>query len=459
MAEGAPGSRAAAEPAADGAPGSRAAAEPAADRAAAATGTDPGPLAGLRVLEFTQAVLGPTCGLVLADLGAEVVRVEPAPKGDPTRYLRGFGMGYYPYFNRNKKSVVLNVKDPRGLEAAHRLLATADVLVENFAPGTMDRLGLGAEELTARYPRLVYCTLKGFLPGPYAGRTALDEVVQMMSGLAYMTGPRGTPLRAGASIVDVMTGVYGAMAVLLALRERDRTGRGQVVRSALFETAAFIMGHHMAYAVASGEEVPPMPERVSAWAVYHQFRTADDQLVFVGVTSDKQWERFCRELGRDDLLADPRLQTNNDRIAQREWLLPELRRVFAGMTLEEAVSLCERADLPFSPIARPEDLFDDPQLKASGSLLPTRFPGGEEGALPALPFRLGDARWEKRADPPLVGEHTGEVLAAAGYAQEELEAMAAAGVVLLGPAAPGAGSPGAGPQGDTTPNPPTGGEQ
>src|SRR5690606_10956883 len=139
------------------------------------------PLEGIRVLEFTQAVLGPTCGLVLADLGAEVIRIEPAPNGDPTRNLRGFGMGYYPYFNRNQTSVVLNVKDPRGLEAAHRLLETADVLVENFAPGTMDRLGLGAEELTSRYPRLIYCTLKGFLPGPYENRTALDEVVQMMS--------------------------------------------------------------------------------------------------------------------------------------------------------------------------------------------------------------------------------------------------------------------------------------
>ncbi len=394
------------------------------------------PLAGVRVIEFTQAVLGPTCGLVLADLGAEVIRVEPTPKGDPTRALRGFGMGYYPYFNRNKKSVVLNVKDPRGLAATHRLLETADVLVENFAPGTMDRLGLGPEDLTRRYPRLVYCTLKGFLPGPYEQRTALDEVVQMMSGLAYMTGPRGTPLRAGASIVDVMTGVYGAMAVVLALRERDTTGRGQVVRSALFETAAFIMGHHMAYAVASGEVVPPMPERVSAWAVYHQFRTADDQLVFIGVTSDKQWRRFCAELGREDLANDPRLATNNDRIAQREWLLPELRRVFAGMTLEAAVDMCERADLPFSPVARPEDLFDDPQLRAGGSLLETAFPDGQHGVLPTLPFRLGDRSWEKRADPPGLGAHTRAVLSAAGYAPHEIAALAADGIVLVAPDGP-----------------------
>lgn len=398
---------------------------------AGATAASPGPLTGIVVLEFTQAVLGPTTGMVLADLGAEVIRVEPTPRGDPTRYLRGFGMGYYPYFNRNKKSVVIDVKDPRGFAAVERLLARADVLVENFAPGTMDRLGLGADALTTRFPSLIYCTLKGFLPGPYEQRTALDEVVQMMSGLAYMTGPRGTPLRAGASIVDMMTGVYGAMAVLLALRERDASGRGQVVRTALFETAAFIMGHHMAYAVASGEEVPPMPERVSAWAVYHQFRTADEKTIFVGVTSDKQWERFCRAFDRPDLAADPRLATNNDRIAERDWLLPALREMFGGLTLEQAVARCEEAELPFSPVARPEDLFDDPQLRAGGSLLETVFPGGQHGALPTLPFRLGTAGWEKHADPPTLGQHTSEVLAGVGYDPEEIATLAKEGVVVL----------------------------
>jgi len=406
--------------------GARQGASPAGGPAATA-----GPLTGTVVLEFTQAVLGPTTGMVLADLGAEVIRVEPTPKGDPTRYLRGFGMGYYPYFNRNKKSVVIDVKDPRGFAAVERLLARADVLVENFAPGTMYRLGLGADALTTRFPSLIYCTLKGFLPGPYEQRTALDEVVQMMSGLAYMTGPRGTPLRAGASIVDMMTGVYGAIAVLLALRERDASGRGQVVRTALFETAAFIMGHHMAYAVASGEEVPPMPERVSAWAVYHQFRTADEKTIFVGVTSDKQWERFCRAYDRPDLAADPRLVTNNDRIAERDWLLPALREMFAGLTLAQAVARCEEAELPFSPVARPEDLFDDPQLRAGGSLLETAFPGGQHGALPTLPFRLGTAEWEKHSDPPMLGQHTSEVLAGVGYDPEEIATLAKEGVVVL----------------------------
>ena len=388
------------------------------------------PLAGVKVLEFSQAVLGPTAGMVLADMGAEVVRIEPAPGGDPTRVLRGFGMGYYPFFNRNKKSVVIDVKDPRGKAAVDRLLESTDVLVENFAPGTMARLGFGQEELLARLPRLVYLSLKGFMAGPYQDRIALDEVVQMMSGLAYMTGPSGTPLRAGASVIDIMTGVYGALGTILALRERDASGRGQVVSSALFETAAFVMGHHLAYAAASREPVPPMPERVSAWAVYHQFRTADDQGVFIGVTSDKQWSRFCREFGRPDLAEDPRLATNNDRIAQREWLLPELRRLVGTLTLAAVVDACERADLPFSPIARPEDLFDDPQLVAGGSLLDTVFPDGTRTRLPAQPLALDGDRPALRSNPPRLGEHTAEVLLAAGYDRSEIDELAAAGVIV-----------------------------
>ena len=391
--------------------------------------TQAAPLAGVRVLEFTQAVLGPTAGLVLADMGAEVIRVEPTPHGDPTRKLRGFGMGYYPYFNRNKKSVVLDVKDPRGFAVVETLLESADVLIENFAPGTMKRLGLGPE-LTERYPRLVYLSLKGFLPGPYENRTALDEVVQMMSGLAYMTGPRGTPLRAGASVIDMMTGVWGAMGAILALRERDSTGRGQVVSSALFETAAFVMGHHLAYSLASGEEVPPMPERVSAWAVYHQFKTADDQLVFIGVTSDKQWLRFCDAFELPDLATDARLTSNNDRIRERDWLLPRLRDHVATLTLDEAVQRCERAGLPFSPVARPEALFQDRPLLEGGSRLETTLPDGTEGALPALPLVMGSERWGKRLDPPLLGAHTREVLLAAGIASEAFSELAADGVVV-----------------------------
>ncbi len=380
------------------------------------------PLSGLRVLEFTHAVLGPMCGLMLADFGAEVIRVEP-PTGDPTRTLKGFGMGYYPFFNRNKKSLAVDLKTEHGRAIIQKLLTTTDILIENFGPGTMDRLGLGYDALVTNHPSLIYVSLKGFMPGPYEHRAALDEVVQMMSGLAYMTGPPGQPLRAGASIIDIMGGMYGAFGVLLALKERETTGRGQLVRGALFETAAFVMGHHMAYSAMSGEPVPPMPARVSAWAVYHQFETADGGRVFIGVTSDAQWGRFCETFEQEAWQADERLTTNNARIDAREWLLPLIREMIGGMTQAEVLSRCERAGVPFSPIARPEDLFDDPQLIGGGSLLETVLPNGLTTRLPRQPLELGGRAGEIHQPPPELGEHTREILSGLGVEEREVERL------------------------------------
>lgn len=385
-------------------------------------------LSSLRVLEFSHAVLGPACGLILADLGAEVIRIEP-PNGDPTRDLKGFGTGYYPFFNRNKKSLAIDIKSDAGREVIFKLLETTDVLIENFGPGTMERLGFGYEALASSYPKLVYCSLKGFLPGPYSARLALDEVVQMMSGLAYMTGPVGQPLRMGASVIDVTTGMMGALAVLAALRERDATGKGQLVKSALFETAAFLMGHHMAYAAVTKEPVPPMPARVSAWAIYRTFKTADDELVFIGVTSDKQWIRFCEVFERRDWLADERLATNNGRIEQREWFLPQVAAMICQYPKAEVLKRCETAELPFSPVAKPEDLFTDEQLIQGGSLLETTLPNGGVTQLPRLPFLLDGEGSQLKINPPKVGEHSREVLASAGLGADEIEGLINEGVV------------------------------
>jgi crotonobetainyl-CoA:carnitine CoA-transferase CaiB-like acyl-CoA transferase len=387
------------------------------------------PLHGLRVLEFTHAVMGPACGLILADLGAEVIRLEKAPDGDDTRRLKGFGAGYYPFFNRNKKSLTVDLKTERGRHIALRLADNADVLIENFAPGTMERLGLGYDALSARCPALIYCSLKGFGPGPYQQRTALDEVVQMMSGLAYMTGPPGQPLRAGASIIDILGATYGALAILLALRERDRTGRGQRVGSALFETAAFVMGHHMACAALSRQPLPPMPARLSAWAIYRTFKTADGNSIFVGITSDKHWRSFCRACNRLDWRDDPRLTTNNDRIAQRDWLLPELEALFAALTQAEALRLCERAAIPFAPVTRPEDLFDDPHLNA-GALLEVTLPNGQAAKLPRLPIDMQAHAFELTAPPPDVGEHTRPVLKQLGYTEDQIQTLLHEGIIV-----------------------------
>jgi len=366
------------------------------------------PLLGLKVLEFTHAVMGPSCGMILGDLGGEVVAIEPLD-GTPTRTLKGFGSGYFPYFGRSKKSLCLDLKSAEGLAIARRLVAKADILIENFAPGTMDRLGLGYEDTKSLNPRLIYCAMKGFLSGPYEHRPALDEVVQMMGGLAYMTGPSGRPLRAGTSVVDIAGGMFGVIGILAALRERDLTGTGQLIKSSLFETTAFLMGQHLAWSTISQSPIPPMPERVSAWAIYQVFTTVD-QPVFIGVISDRHWESFCRVFGREDLLLRAEFKTNNLRIAAQELLLPDLKLMLSQLSSAVVMAKCEEASIPFAPIAKPEDLFDDPQLNQGQGLETIRFPGGQRGKLPRLPLEWNDQRIPSNGQPPKVGEHSTEVL-------------------------------------------------
>src|SRR6516165_2618700 len=323
------------------------------------------PLTGIRVLEFCHTIMGPSAGLILADLGADVIKVEPAD-GDPTRRRIGFAAGFFATFNRNKRSFAVDLKNGDGRALLYRLAASADVILENFAPGTMERLGCGYGDLSQINPRLIYCALKGFLSGPYEHRPALDEVVQFMAGLAYMTGPPGQPLRAGSSVIDVMGGMFAVIAVQAALAERARTGKGQFVKSALFETAAFLMTQHMAGQAATGREPPPMPVREAAWAIYDLFATADKKQIFIGITSDGHWRRFCEHFGRADLLRDPQFVTNKDRVRQRETIRPIVADIARQHTVPQLAELFDRIGIPFSPVAKPGDLFDDPQLNGQG---------------------------------------------------------------------------------------------
>lgn len=390
----------------------------------------PTPLAGLKVVEFTHMVMGPAAGLMLADLGADVIKVEPIG-GDKTRTLKGSGAGYFAMYNRNKRSIGLDLKSADGKKLALDLIAGADVFIENFRPGSLDALGFGVEALSALNPRLIYCSEKGFLNGPYEHRTALDEVAQMMGGLAYMTGPPGRPLRAGASVIDVTGGMFGAIAILAALRERDHTGQGQHVCASLFETSVFLVGQHMAQFAVTGAPAAPMPARISAWAVYDVFEVMEGERVFVGVVSDGQWQAFCQAFGLEDLAADPDLARNNDRVARRDHLLPKLRALFAGFSKQDLMQRLERTGLPFAPIARPEDLFEDPHLMASQGLLDMALPGGGSVSLPNLPVQLAGGRPGLHMSPPRVGEHTRAVLAELGLGEAEIEALAAAGRVEL----------------------------
>jgi crotonobetainyl-CoA:carnitine CoA-transferase CaiB-like acyl-CoA transferase len=389
------------------------------------------PYAGIRVVEFTHMVMGPTCGMVLADLGAEVIKVEPIA-GDNTRRLLGSGAGFFAMFNRNKKSIALDLQTPAGKEAALRLIATADIVSENFKPGTMKKLGLDYASLSKLNPRLIYVSHKGFLPGPYDHRTALDEVVQMMGGLAYMTGRPGDPLRAGTSVNDIMGGMFGAIGAMAALAQREKTGRGQEVQSALFENNVFLVAQHMMQFAVTGKAADPMPGRISAWGVYDVFTVKDGEQIFLAAVSDTQWAIFCDAFGLADLKADARLATNNDRVRERDWMMPLLRERLAGHSAAELSAVFEKHGLPFAPITRPQDLFDDPHLNGTGGLAPLTLPDGRETRVPLLPLMLDGQRPGVRSNPPGIGQHTTALLREAGYTDDQIEMMISMQSVLQG---------------------------
>ncbi len=373
-------------------------------------------------------VMGPTCGMVLADLGAEVIKVEPLG-GDNTRRLLGSGAGFFPLFNRNKKSIALDLQTAEGREVALRLVASADVVSENFKPGTMARLGLDYASLSTLNPRLVYVSHKGFLPGPYDHRTALDEVVQMMGGLAYMTGRPGDPLRAGSSVNDIMGGMFGAIGAMAALAAREKTGKGQEVQAALFENNVFLVAQHMMQFAVTGEPAAPMPDRISAWGIYDVFTVQDGVQVFLAVVSDTQWLLFCDAFGFADLKADGRLATNNDRVRARGWLMPLLRERLAPREASALSAIFEAQGLPFAPITRPQDLFADAHLQQTGGLAPLALGDGRVTSVPLLPLTLDGERPGVRLNPPALGEHSREVLASLGYGEGEVTRLLADGVV------------------------------
>jgi len=392
------------------------------------------PYAGLQVVEFTHMVMGPTCGMVLADLGAEVIKIEPID-GDKTRKLLGSGSGFFPMFNRNKKSLAIDLTQEKGRQLVENLIAKADVVCENFKPGTMKKLGLDYATLKEKYPRLIYVSNKGFLPGPYDHRTALDEVVQMMGGLAYMTGPLERPLRAGTSVNDIMGGVFGAIGVLAAIKERDTTGLGQEIQSALFENNVFLVGQHMMQYAVTGQAAKPMPNRISAWAIYDVFEVLEGEKIFLAVVTDTQWQIFCEAFGFADLLNDPKFKTNNMRVKQRHRLIPILQERLKNTSAKEVSNIFESNGLPFAPITRPDQLFDDEHLLQTGGLAPITITdgpqAGTDSAIPLLPFSMNGERLGVRENPPRIGQHTEEVLQQLGCSALEITELIQSGVVQV----------------------------
>ena len=395
--------------------------------------TDPAlPLTGLRVVEFTHMVMGPTCGMVLADLGAEVIKVEPI-EGDRTRHLLGAGAGFFPMFTRNTKSIAIDLHQPEGAALARRLAGTADVVAENFKPGTMAKYGLDFAALSQTDPRLIYVSHKGFLPGPYDHRTALDEVVQMMGGLAYMTGRPGDPLRAGSSVNDIMGGMFGAIGAMGALIHRGISGRGQEVQTALYENNVFLVGQHMLQYAITGRAAAPMPDRISAWGIYDIFTVKDGEQIFLAAVSDAQWLTFCDALGLADLRDLPQYASNNLRVQGRAILMPELRQRLTQWRATELAALFEQVGLPFAPIRKPEELYQDEHLLATGGLADITLPDGERAGqrvgTALFPFTMAGQRLGVRLQPPTRGQHTTELLAALGYDDEQVADLVARQVV------------------------------
>lgn len=388
------------------------------------------PLSGIRVLEWGHTVMAPVCSMILADMGAEVIKIERAPKGDDTRRLPGFAIAFFPLFNRNKKSIALDLKSEAGKAVLRKLIGASDVFIENFAPDAADRLGFSYEDCAEINPGLIYCNLKGFMPGPYWYRPSLDNLVQMMGGLAYMTGRKGDPLRVGASATDIMGGIFGALGIITALHERQKSGRGNRVISTLYESVVFMVAQHMAWAAISKETSVPMPEVDAAWPVYDLFDTADGEKLFIGLTSDFHFHRFCDAFDLPELKENPRLKTNNERVAARSWLIPLLREELSKMSKAEIIDNSLEAKIPFAPLMRPDELFDDPHLNESGGFVHTTFPDGTKTKMPKIPLRIGEHDFGLYSDPPSVGQSGRQILTDIGYGQDEIDALTKNGIVV-----------------------------
>lgn len=380
------------------------------------------PLKGVRVVEMSHMIMGPSCGMFLGFLGAEVIKVEP-PEGDKTRHLTGMGRGFFPTFNRGKQSVTLDLKSDAGRKALEKLLETADVFVENFRDQSLQKMGFSPDQLRARYPKLIIASCKGFLHGPYENRTAMDEVVQMMTGMAYMTGPTGRPLRIGSSANDIMGGLFGTFAVLGALIQRQQDGEGHAIRIGLFENCLLLVAQHMVQFDIEGREAPPMPEREFSWPVYDIFETKEGRQIFIGAVTEGQWVILCDILGLSQLKDDPSLQKRMDQIEARDWTIPIVAEAVRERGFDELIAAFEPSGIPFSPIHRPAEMYDDPHVTRPGGLYTSKLPEGETYRAPGFPFEVdGAAPVPFGLDIPDIGENTSEVLSRLGMSKQDIEA-------------------------------------
>ncbi len=395
------------------------------------------PLEGTRVLELGHIVAGPTAGLILADLGADVIKIEDPLRGGDQSRSNPTGLATFYFLNRNKRSFAVNLKAPEGKELFLKFASAADVVLDNYAPGVLERLGVDYDTVSRINQRIIYCSINGFLKGPYARRPALDEVAQMMGGIAFMTGFPDQPLRIGASVTDISAATYGVIGILCALLQRGQTGRGQRLTSGLFETVVFWVGQHMSNFAMTGEPSVPMPVRKMGtrfrWGVFDLFRAADGKQVFVGITSNRHWETFCAEFEQAELFSHPEMRNNETRTRARDWLLPRVQEIVGRYESKDLMRKLEKADVPYARVNTPADLYDDPYLMGhKNRLLPVEA-GHKSVRLPALPFESEDFEFAVTRQPPGLGEHTKEILQELGISEAEMDRLVKGKVVMVPP--------------------------
>ena len=386
------------------------------------------PLQGVRVVELTHIVAGTSAGVILGDLGADIIKIEHPDSGDTSRNKSGEGATFFT-FGRNKRYLALDLRKPEGRKIFEKLVARADIVLDNFAPGALNRLGLGYEWGRSVNPRVIYCSIKGFLPGPYSDRPFLDELAQMAGGLAYLTGFKDQPMRAGASITDIGAATYGVVGILAALFRRQVTGEGDYIESGLYETIVFWISQHLTRSQMTGNNPPPRGSRNSGmgkamgWGVYELFPTKDSTQVFIAVTGNRHWAGLCDALGFADWRDSSEFDTNGKRSKEKRRIAARVKVAVSQLTYDDITARLYKGRVPFAPVNAPLDLLEERHLNEGGRWLDLKTPK-QRLKVPKLPISM--ARTEDfavRRDPACLGEHTDDILAELGYAADQIDAL------------------------------------
>ncbi|MBX5445746.1 MAG: CoA transferase [Sphaerobacter sp.] len=393
-----------------------------------------GPFAGVRVLDLSRILSGPYCTMVLADYGAEVIKVERPGAGDDTRHwgppFIGGESGYFLSINRNKKSITVDMSTPEGREIIYRLARTADVAIENFRPGTADRLGIGYERLRQENPSIIYCSISGFgQTGPYRDRPGYDALAQAMSGMMAITGePDGPPMKHGMSIADIGAGMWAVFAIAAALYHRERTGEGQAIDVSLLDAQLSWLTYAAGNYFASGKNPGRYGSAHPNIVPYQPFATADGYIM-LAVGNDRLWQQFCQAAGRPELADQPGFRTNAERVTNRADVVATVGEIMAQRTTAEWMELLERAGIPAGPINTVEQILDDPHVLAREMVVTLQHPTAGEIKTVGIPAKLSDTPGTVRSAPPLLGQHTDEILAELGYDAAAIADLRERGIV------------------------------